>query len=160
MTLDLKALIEKIPKKSFVYLLGLAGLFLILITSSPKDGKEAVAIENEFDYCNEIENRLEKILPDIASVGKVSVMVTAKNQGRITLAKDKDGEREEFVIINKKGGGEEGVTLEESYPAIQGVIIVAEGGRNNTVKAQLTEAVSALLGVDAHRVKIFERKVK
>ncbi len=160
MTLDLKEIIGNIPKKKLIYILGVLGIFLIFISSFPKGDTAPSVQEMEFDYCREIEERLEKILPDIASVGKVSVMVTAKNFGKITLAKDKSDNGEETIIINKKGGGEDGLVLEEAYPSIQGVIIVAEGGRSDKVKAELSEAAAALLGVDIHRIKVFERKIK
>ena len=55
------------------------GIILIFIASIPKSDTTTSVIEEDFDYCSEIETRLEKILPDIASVGRVSVMVTAKN---------------------------------------------------------------------------------
>ena len=64
------------------------------------------------------------------------------------------------MVLNRKGGGEDGLILEETYPAIQGVIIVAEGGHSDRVKSELTQAVSALLGVEAHRIKVFERTAK
>lgn len=160
MTIDFKQLIRNIPKKNFIYILGVIGILLILISSVPQNNDEQSIIKEEFDYCSKIEDRLEKILPDIVSVGKVSVMVTAKNYGRITLAKDRSDNGEQTVILNQKGGGENGLILEEAYPAIQGVIIVAEGGRSDRVKSELTQAVSALLGVEAHRIKIFERKIK
>ncbi len=160
MTLDLKQFIGNISKKNFIYILGVMGILLIFISSFPKSDKVQSVSEDEFDYCAEIEEKLEKILPDIADVGKVSVMVTAKNYGKITLAKDKINNGEQTVILNQKGGGEDGLILEEAYPAIQGVIIVAEGGRSDRVKTELIQAVSALLGVDIHRIKVFERKIK
>ena len=160
MAIDFSKLSGNISKKNLIYILGVMGILLIFISSLPKNNTAPAMAEDEMDYCRGIEEKLEKILPDIASVGKVSVMVTAKNYGRITLAKDKTNDTEQTVILNLKGGGENGLVLEETYPAIQGVIIVAEGGRNDRVKEELTQAVSALLGVDSHRIKIFERKIK
>lgn len=160
MTFDFTKLFRNISPKNIVYILGVMGIVLIFFASvTENDTKDAVICE-EFDYCSNLEERLEKILPDIAAVGRVSVMITAKNYGSITLAKDMDSDREQTVVINKKGGGEDGLIVEEAYPKIQGVIIVAEGGRSDKVKAELTEAAVALLGVDAHRIKIFERTIK
>ncbi|MBQ8541031.1 MAG: hypothetical protein IJ435_06105 [Clostridia bacterium] len=157
---DLKQLLRDIPKKNLIYILGAVGIALIFISSISPEKTEPTVIEEDFDYCRTLEEKLEKILPEIASVGKVSVMITAKNYGRVTLAKDKAEGREQTVILNQKGGGEDAMIIEETYPSILGVIIAAEGGSNDKVKTELTEAVSALLGVDAHRIKIFERKIK
>ncbi len=131
-----------------------------MFSSFSGNSEENTVIEDDFDYCTMLEEKLENVLPKIANVGKVEVMITAKNYGRITLAKDTDGDRTETVILNQKGGGEDGKVIEETYPAIQGVIIAAEGGNSDRVKANLTEAMVALLGVDAHRIKIFERTDK
>lgn len=158
--IDLKQLFGKIPKKNLVYILGIIGMALIFVSSAFPEKAETDIPETEFDYCAALEEKLEKILPQIASVGKVDVMITAKNYGRVTLAKDKTNEKEQTVVLNQKGGGEDAMVIEETYPSILGVIIAAEGGSNDKVKSELTEAVSALLGVDAHRIKIFERKRK
>lgn len=158
--IDLKKLLGNISKKNLVYILGILGMILIFLSSAFPEKAEPDIPQTELDYCAAMEEKLEKILPKIASVGKVDVMITAKNYGRVTLAKDKTHEKEQTVVLNKKGGGEDAMVIEETYPSILGVIIAAEGGSNDKVKSELTEAVSALLGVDAHRIKIFERKIK
>lgn len=160
MTLDFKQLIANISNKKYIYILGLVGIFLIFISSFPKENPPENIKETEVDYCTKIEEKLERILPDIANVGKVSVMVTVKNYGNTVFVRDMVNAEEKTVIINQKGGGEGALVSEERNPLIQGVIIVAEGGRSDKVKGELTEAVSALLGVEAHRIKIFERKMK
>lgn len=160
MTLDIKKILGDISKKNLIYILGAAGILLIFLSSNFGGEKTHIIIENDFDYCSMLEEKLEEILPEISAVGKVSVMVTAKNYGKITLAKDKLGDGEQTVVLNQKGGGEDARIIEETYPAIQGVIIAAEGGKSDKVKADLTEAVTALLGVEAHKIKVFERKIR
>ena len=110
------------------------------------------------DYCKELESKLESILPKIVNVGNVDVMITAKNFGELILAEDGGADGNETIILSQKGGGEDIKVIEEMYPEIQGVIIVAQGGNKSSVKSDLTEAVTALLGVDAHKIKVFERK--
>ena len=158
MSFDFKEILSNISKKNLIYIIGAVGIALIFISSILPESKEMTVTEEKPDYCGMIEEKLENILPKIASVGKVDVMITAKNYGKVTLAKDKTGDSENTVVLNKKGGGEDGVITEELYPQVQGVIIVAEGGRSDRVKSDLTQAVSALLGVEAHKIKVFERK--
>lgn len=160
MALDIKKLLGDISKKNLIYILAAIGILLIFTSSMFSRKDVPTVVEEDFDYCSILEEKLEDILPEIASVGKVSVMITAKNYGRITLAKDKSGDTENTVVLNQKGGGEDGMIIEETYPAIQGVIIAAEGGRSDRVKADLTDAVTALLGVETHKIKVFERKIK
>lgn len=40
--------------------------------------------------------------------------------------------------------------------SIEGVIVVAEGGGNGTVSANITSAIEALLGIPAHKIKILK----
>lgn len=160
MTFDLKKLFGNIADKKIIYILGAIGIVLIYISSlipSEKKSSETVIVEK--DYCVDIEQKLEEILPKIAGVGRVDVMITAKNDGKITLAKDKEENSEKTIVLNQKGGGENTQILSESYPEIQGIIVVADGGGNVKTQEKLTSAVMALLNLDAHRIKVFERTI-
>lgn len=160
MKINLKNIIEDNRKKTLIYILGALGI-LILFVSSPSGGEKTKVNDEtvqEMDYCERLEERLEEILPSLQGVGKVEVMITAKNYGKISLAENENDKTRQTVILNQKGGGEDAKIIEERLPEIQGVIISADGGRSDRVKNELTEAVSALLGIEAHKIKIFERK--
>ena len=45
----------------------------------------------------------------------------------------------------------------ELLPEVEGVIVIAEGGDNAVVARNITEAVQALFGVEAHKIKIMKR---
>ena len=38
------------------------------------------------------------------------------------------------------------------------VLVVADGGNNSAVKEKIIRAVKAALGIDAHKIEVFERK--
>ena len=156
-----KELLGDISKKTIIYILGAVGLLLLAGTSFVKD--KAVPIEDKntenSNYCKELEERLEEILPEIAGVGNVNVMITAENYGEVEFAKDQKNNSNETVVLNMKGGGEDAKIVEEKYPKIKGVIIVADGGKSDRVKNEITEAICALLGVEPHKIKVFERKI-
>ena len=42
-------------------------------------------------------------------------------------------------------------------PEIEGVVVIADGGDNAVVVQDITEAVQALFGVEAHKIKIMKR---
>ena len=42
-------------------------------------------------------------------------------------------------------------------PEIEGVLVIAEGGENAVVIQNITEAIQALFGVEAHKIKIMKR---
>ena len=159
MKIDVKKIIRDIPRKSIIYILGAIGILLLVLPMFAGSGEsETEPQKEEADYCALLEDKLEAILPQILGVGEVDVMITAKNSGEIRLAKDENGSERRTLVLNQKGGGEKTEVLEEFYPEIKGVLIVSDGGGNASVKAALTDAVSALLGVEAHRIKVFARK--
>lgn len=45
----------------------------------------------------------------------------------------------------------------ELSPEIEGVVVIADGGGNAVVAQNITEAVQALFGVEAHKIKIMKR---
>ena len=45
----------------------------------------------------------------------------------------------------------------EMTPEIEGVLVIAEGGENAVVIQNITEAIQALFGVEAHKIKIMKR---
>ena len=40
---------------------------------------------------------------------------------------------------------------------VEGVVVIADGGDNAVVAQNITEAVQALFGVEAHKIKIMKR---
>ncbi len=160
MTFDLRKLFGNIADKKVIYISGIIGVLLLFVsTFATHDEPEMEMVEETKDYCTETEDKMEFILSKIEGVGKVNVMITLKNNGNITLAKDKDVNIEKTIVLSKKGGGEETQTVSEAYPEIQGVVIVADGGGNMKTKENLTLAAKALLNTDAHKIIVFERTV-
>ncbi len=161
MKIDIKKIIGDNRKKTLIYILGAVGILILFFASINDDEPQIpeTVTQADYDYCKELETRLEEILPTIAGVGNVDVMITAKNYGQLKLAENKNDTNKQTVILNQKGGGEDAKIIEETLPEIQGVIIAADGGKSDRVKKELTEAVTALLGVEAHRIKIFERNI-
>ena len=71
----------------------------------------------------------ERILSEINGVGNVSVMIS------------------ETSADNKENEGK-----------IQSVLVVADGGNNPAVCEKIIRALKVALGVDAHKIEVFERK--
>lgn len=160
MTFDLKKLFGNIADKKIIYISGIIGVLLLFVsTFNSGDKAEFENVEETKDYCTKTEEQMEFILSKIEGVGKVDVMITLKNNGNITLAKDKDVNVEKTIVLSKKGGGEDTQIVSEAYPEIQGVVIVADGGASMKTKENLTIAAKALLNLEAHKIIVFERTV-
>lgn len=123
----------------------------------------------------EIEERLEKILSSIRGAGQVKVMITYETGVEMVTAMSTDvnSNRSETVGTDKSSfmvqetestkpatvsgnGGYTPIILAEKQPTIRGVIVVAEGAANISVKMDLQQAVQTILAVPANSVEVFE----
>ncbi len=128
-------------------------------------------------YEEQLENKLECILRQIYGVGKVSVMITIK-AGKETVpifntvksdseTNEKDSGGGVRIVTQSNidrrlaqgsGGGitsDKPLISKEMMPEVLGVIVVAEGAQKPEITEQLTEAVQAVLGIPAFRVKVY-----
>ena len=79
-----------------------------------------------------------------------------------TSGVEKSGSREssESTVFSQSDGDETPFVNKEILPKIDGVFIVAEGGADAKVRKNISEAVEALFGLDAHKIKIVKMKTK
>lgn len=126
-------------------------------------------------YAGKMETALEEILSSMDGAGKVKVMLTIETSGEMVLEKDVVKHREGTTEVDSAGGSrnttdisQEEVTVftdvqdggEKPYvkqvhaPVIQGILVAAEGGADQTVAKNITEAIQALFGIDAHKIKV------
>ncbi len=128
---------------------------------------------NYSGYEKELERKLEEILTAMEGVGKVEVMITLQDNGEQVLEKDisrnsqevtEEGEvkrntyesqyQEETVFVKESGNEGQPFIAKESVPAVEGVLVVAEGGGNGKVAKNISDAVLALFPVEVHKVKM------
>ncbi|MCD7745496.1 MAG: stage III sporulation protein AG [Lachnospiraceae bacterium] len=123
-----------------------------------------------------LETRLKQILSQVDGVGDVEVMITLKSSGRKVVEKDTEqseakeestNESEsasseqssngESTIYEKDSDGNEIPYVTEALaPEILGVLVIAQGAGSQTVVTEITEAVMALFGVEAHKIKVMK----
>lgn len=149
--------------------------------SSGTDGAEGMGAEGTAeDYAKELEQRLTKILSEMADVGRVEVMITLKSSRELVVEKEtpvsrsattetdaqggsrtvNTSEMEENVIYSTDGSSSEPYVVKSLAPEIEGVLVVAEGAGSGTVNRTVTEIVQALFDVEAHKVKVVKMGMK
>ena len=64
--------------------------------------------------------------------------------------------RESTVLAGSSGSGEP-VVEKELAPEISGIVISAQGGGNASVQKEISEAMQALFGLPAHKIKVLKR---
>ena len=118
-----------------------------------------------------LESRLEETLKLIDGAGDVKVMityngsveyVTANTTSQNTNTYTDNGRSESTtsivtnpIIVNNQGSSET-VIVQEIQPDIKGVIVVAAGAGDISVKIELIRAVMVALDVDSTVIEIFE----
>jgi stage III sporulation protein AG len=147
-------------------------------SSASKDDSEIPVAETSVSYEMTIEQKLKSIYELVEGAGKVSVMVTlshgkeivvaedAQKRGSSVTERDANGgvrEQNEFDEKNTKiiisgANGDHPLILKELEPAVEGVIIVTQGGDNAYVRSALTKATAVALGVEPHKIQVLKMK--
>ena len=181
-----QAALRKMKKEQIAVWLLLLALVLVIFWPAGS-GKETASGETEVpeQTAQEIQSQeeaMEQALADtlaqVDGVGAVRVALTLESTNRKIVEKDvpdsqssetrtsgdetsenSSFSQEESTVYERDGSGAETpYVISEEYPAVRGVLIVAEGGDNPVVIQEIQEAVMALFGVDAHKIKVMKMK--
>ena len=167
------------PKKNQWLIVLLTGILLVVIALPTSDGKSASedttdnttkTIENQpSDYAAQMEKKLVKILRNVEGVGDVKVMITLKESSEKVVEKDvakssrtaedqvvESDSSEATVYSEGSNSNQEPYVSKEISPAVEGVLVIAEGGDNSVVVQNITEAIQALFNVEMHKIKVMK----
>lgn len=124
-------------------------------------------------YEKELEQRIAALLDRVEGVGKADVMVVLRSSeervfhvdktSRTSATEEKGGDgrtvrEHEISESTVMGGGNQGPVVEkELTPEVSGIVISADGGGNASVRAEISEAMEALFGLPAHKIKVLKR---
>lgn len=165
-----KVVLSKEDKKRMMLLL--FGAMLIIVVLLFLDGgseKKVTVEENTSDLTSSSYDQsasLTRLLEKIRGVGNVSVSIEYAGSSVKTYAYNEetaervgngdDGSAEtttskEMVLLN---GDETPVVIEETYPKINGVVVVAEGADDPQIREALYNTVTTYLDIKANRVEI------
>lgn len=129
-------------------------------------------------YEERLEKRIRELLRSVEGVGQVDVMVVLKSTGQKVLRVDRSGsstvtketdsaggsreitesQSEESTVLPQSGGGSNGPVVEkELCPEISGIVVSADGGGSPEVCSEISQAMEALLGLPAHKIKVLKR---
>ena len=171
-------------KKEQVLIGALAVILLIVILIPvPKEKGEtegnaaAVAVQEVTNVSgNSMEEQLKEVLQKISGVGLVEVFITYEDGGKIVIEKDESVSEELVQEADSNGGtrtttttrndretvydgAESPYVIQELSPTVKGVLVVAQGAGNVSVKNQIQQTIEALFGLDAHKISIMKMEV-
>lgn len=165
-------------------LLVAAGVLLVVIAlPTPKEeSKEKASVENstvaeqsEEAYRQCVKENLEALLSKISGAGQVSVMITWQTTSEKVIKEDsqyekssvkqegENGQRtdsEEIrnqknsIYITDSEGNQIPYVVKELTPVVSGVAVVAEGGGDAKVAAEIVNTVEALFQLPANKIAV------
>ncbi len=158
----------KTIKHIHIYLAVFVGIVLCVayfsFLNKPTDKKEDVSTSADntaVEYVKNLENKLSNVLSKISGVGQTSVLITLESGFSYEYAKDIETRTSssggnDIVISTEKvilDNGEP-VVVKEYYPTIKGVVIVAKGAENFSVKMNILTAATTVLEIDSSNITI------
>ena len=148
-------------------------------TALEDTGEEAAAKEESGSYEEKLERRIRELLKSVDGVGEADVMVVLKSSEERVWHVDKSStssvteesgsssgssrvireeNQSESTVLD--GKSQSPVMEKEVKPEISGVVISADGGGSAVIRAEISEAMEALLGLPANKIKVMKRAVK
>ncbi|NLB62273.1 MAG: hypothetical protein GX802_07675 [Clostridiales bacterium] len=175
--------LKKNKKLEIAVYVGIGALALLIYLSSLntpanndvyQNQTAQVTMQSTQDSVKQIEERLEKTLMQIRGAGNVTVMITYETSKEIVPAlsvtsqsSSQTGDSSSNSSQNDskspatitQGGNEAPIVLTEIEPKVRGVIVIAQGAADLTVRMNLMHAVQTVLGVEAANIEVFEMGV-
>ncbi|MFI3213700.1 MAG: stage III sporulation protein AG [Eubacteriales bacterium] len=140
---------------------------------------EAIEAEDEEEFYEVLERRLEEVLSFMEGVGEVKVMITIAASEEIVIEKDSPSVRNNTTENDSDGGSrtisevemdettiyetkEDGtlapVIVKIIEPEIEGVVVIAEGGGDVHVQNNITETIQSLFDINVNKIKVVKMK--
>ena len=126
---------------------------------SGMSGGEDESLSDLEKYEAQTEKKLEELLSTVDGAGQVRVMLTWEGSSERQVEKDRISNAdsvEEETIYQENDSGKYPYVVSWTNPKVTGVLVIAEGGGNTKVKAEILEAVQALFGIEPHKIKIMK----
>ena len=161
-------------------------MIVISFPTEERDAKENEAEEKMIfsnsdkvnEYSEYLEERIAEALEHVEGVGKTEVVITLESNGQKVVEKDEQASSQvtneedsnggtrsiedsssdrTSVYTQQSDGAQEPYVSEEILPQIKGVLVIAEGGADAVIVQDIIEAIQALFGIEAHKIKIMKR---
>lgn len=158
-------LFGSVDKKKLIIFAGITGVLLILLSellpTTPRVKNENSNIIDYSSYIESLEQKTESIISSIAGVGRCEVMITLSQTNENVFAKNIDQNNNESsnslkseYVFYEENNQDSPILIKQSFPKVQGVLVVCEGADNVVVKEAIITSVTALFNVPSSKVNV------
>ena len=169
------SLMKKLTEGKRLFIIGIVGILLIGFSSfSSKNSESNEKAEtyslNTKEYTADLQSRIKEIVVGLSGDKSACVIITLETGIRREYAGEtqdstsrKSGDsvsetdtdkKEKAITVKTSDGSEEALIITEYMPQIRGVAIVCTTGGNEQIKQDISDAVTAALGITSKRVYI------
>lgn len=167
-----KSLYEKIKKVKHIEIYLAVGLAIIIAiiyfatlqkpnkSSSTESDNIGTNFSSSQEYVGYIENKLENVLATVKGAGKVNVLVTLEKGFEYIYVTEEETRTTSngttvtttsVVMVDGKP-----VLQEEVYPVIGGIVVIAEGAGDITVKMDIITIIQTVIDIDNSKINVLE----
>jgi stage III sporulation protein AG len=135
--------------------------------------REPVASGSKYE--EELIQSLQHVLESIDGISRVQIFINFDNTGesfyarvneesnRRTTEQDREGgtreilettSKEDYVLLREEGGGEKPLLLSDNMPEIKGILIVAGGVKNSSLRLKVVRAIQSVLNLPVHKIAV------
>lgn len=155
------ALYDEKKRVNLLLCAGLAGLLLLAFSEwlpdSTSQEQPAAAVptpQNQQDYAEQLEDRLQELISHVDGVGRTQVMVTLAQGEESVYATDRETSQDGSSRISHVLTGDEGLVRTIQTPQVLGVAVICEGGESPAVQNRVCALVESLTGVGANHITV------
>lgn len=171
-----KALFDKIKNLKHIKVIAVVILGLLLVgcyylsidnyqentTSTEKIDNSTQNFSSSAEYTSYLENKLKSVISSLKGVGETEVVITlekgfeyiyqTKDETK-TLSNGTSLTTSEIVLVDGQP-----LIIEEIYPVVKGVIVIAQGSDNVATKLDIINIIQTVIEIDASKISIKQGK--
>ena len=147
-------------KTEYLIIAAVAIVIIIVLFGIGGGGNSASSEQTDSveQYVESLEQKLKNCLTNVKGAGKVDVIISVNSSMQTVFATEKNYSKDSAlketpIIVSGKP-----VVLKQAYPEIVGVVIVAKGASNISVKVDLLNACQTFLSITEDKIQILTMK--
>jgi stage III sporulation protein AG len=144
-----------------VLLCGLVIIFTSTKSSSDNSEKQvttAASSSSALEYASAVAANLQEMIGAVNGVSNAKVVVVVESSPVIHYLTEESSQEQSAIVYYKQGSNYQPVAVAEFLPKITGILVVAKGVDNLTIKYNLLNAISAVYNLDISSIDILEGK--